>query len=109
MVFRVEVTARGSHDLSCLYDRISVASSPQAMNWFNGLEDAILSLERLPRRCPLCFESKKQKRSLRHLLYGNKPDVYRIIFEINERLKIVNVLSIRHAAMDDFYAFAHFE
>ena len=102
MVFSVEVTARASRDLSSLYDQISVASSPQAMKWFNGLEDAILSLESLPRRCPLCMESKKQKRPLRHLLYGNKPDVYRIIFEINERLRIVNVLSIRRAARDEF-------
>ena len=102
MVFSVEVTTRASRDLSSLYDRISVASSPKAMKWSNGLEDAILSLESLPRRCPLCIENKKQKRSLRHLLYGNKPDVYRIIFEINERLKIVNVLSIRRAARDEF-------
>ena len=101
MAYSVEVTARASRDLTSLYDRIQVASSAQAMKWFNGLEDAIRSLERLPRRCPLCFESKKQKRSLRHLLYGNKPDVYRIIFEINEHQKVVNVLSIRHAAMDD--------
>jgi mRNA-degrading endonuclease RelE of RelBE toxin-antitoxin system len=46
-------------------------------------------------------KSKKTRRSLRHLLYGKKPNVYRVIFEIDERRRLVHVLTIRHGAMDE--------
>jgi toxin ParE1/3/4 len=38
---------------------------------------------------------------LRHLLYGKKPNVYRVILEIDEARKVVRVLTIRHGAMDE--------
>lgn len=41
---------------------------------------------------------------LRHLLYGSKPDVYRVIYEIDEARELVSVITIRHSAMDDFIA-----
>ena len=62
------------------------------------LKRAILSLENNPLRCPLITEDKK----LRHLLYGRKPHVYRIIYRVLEKTKTVEVLHIRHGAMDRF-------
>ena len=38
------------------------------------------------------------KRKLWHLLYGKKPHVYRVIYEIDEHRRTVWVLTIRHAA-----------
>jgi toxin ParE1/3/4 len=35
---------------------------------------------------------------LRHLLYGRKPYVYRVIYRVVERQKQVEVLHIRHGA-----------
>jgi mRNA-degrading endonuclease RelE of RelBE toxin-antitoxin system len=35
---------------------------------------------------------------LRHLLYGKKPDVYRVIFDIDDIQDTVLVLTIRHGA-----------
>jgi hypothetical protein len=35
---------------------------------------------------------------LRHLLYGNKPHIYRAIFRVGEKQKLVEVLHIRHGA-----------
>jgi mRNA-degrading endonuclease RelE of RelBE toxin-antitoxin system len=37
---------------------------------------------------------------LRQLLYGRRPHVYRIIYEIDEGNRIVSVLHIRHGARD---------
>jgi plasmid stabilization system protein ParE len=102
MAYLVELTLRAERDLDYLYERISADDSAVAGRWFNGLEAAIYSLERLPRRSPVAPESKRAKRQLRHLLYGAKRDVYRVIFEIDESRKIVRVLTIRHAAMDEF-------
>jgi len=102
MAYLVELTLRAERDLGYLYERISADDSAVAGRWLNGLEAAIHTLERLPRRCPIACESKRAKRRLRHLLYGAKRDVYRVIFEIDESRKMVRVLTIRHAAMDEF-------
>jgi hypothetical protein len=60
----------------------------------------VLALETYPRRSPIAPETKKTNRLLRHLLYGRKPHVYRAIYEVDERRKIVRVLTIRHGAME---------
>ncbi len=44
MAFRVELTRRARRDLAAIYDYIEASSSTQAFRWFNGLNDAILSL-----------------------------------------------------------------
>jgi mRNA-degrading endonuclease RelE of RelBE toxin-antitoxin system len=73
--------------------------SVAAHRWFNGIEKAVCTLEAQPYRRPAAPESAKAKRALRHLLYGRKPHVYRIIYEIDEPRKVVRVLTIRHGAM----------
>ena len=102
MAYLVELTFRAERDLDYLYQWIAAADTAAAANWFNGLELAIYTLERFPRRGPVAPESKKAKRQLRHLLYGKKPDVYRIIYEIDEQHQAVRILTVRHGAMDKF-------
>jgi toxin ParE1/3/4 len=58
------------------------------------------TLEAYPLRCPVAPESKKAGRPLRHLLYGKKPHVYRVIYEIDGLKKLVRVLTICHGAME---------
>ena len=101
MAYLVEFTVRAERDLDTLLKQINAVDSVGAAHWFNGLEEAIYTLERLPRRCPVAPESKRAKRPLRHLLYGKKPDVYRVIYEIDERRQIVTVLTIHHGARRD--------
>lgn len=94
MAYLVSITARAGRDLAHLYEEIDAASSGAALKWYLGLRDAILSLEEAPSRCPVTPE----KRQLRHLLYGHKPHVYRVIYRVLERSKRVEVLHIRHGA-----------
>ena len=101
MAYLVELTARAARDLHYLYERINAAESAAAARWYNGLEKAVYTLEHFPRRCPVAPEARRLKRPLRHLLYGKKPHVYRIIYEVAERDKVVRVLTIRHGAMDE--------
>lgn len=110
MAYRVELTNRAKRDLSYLYSSyssyasyatINAAESLTAARWFNGFEEAVYALAQFPRRCPVAPESKRTKRPLRHLLYGDKPHVYRAIYEIDGSRKIVFVLTIRHGAMDE--------
>jgi len=47
-----------------------------------------------------------EKAQLRHLLYGHKPHVYRVISRVLEREKQVVVLHIRHGARQGLRAAA---
>ena len=69
-----------------------------ALKWYLGLSSAILTLEAHPIRCPVTSENDK----LRHLLYGNKPHIYRVIYRVLESKKLVEVLHIRHGARRRF-------
>lgn len=94
MAYLVSITFRAERDLARLYEDINTEYSGAALKWYRGLKDAILSLEERPNRCPVTPE----KRQLRHLLYGHKPHVYRVIYRVLERQRQVEVLHIRHGA-----------
>jgi toxin ParE1/3/4 len=102
MAYRVELTVRAHQDLEHVFESISADDSAVAALWYFGLEDAIRTLKSFPRRCPIAPESKIRKPELRHLLYGSKRDVYRVIYDIDEPRKLVRVRAIRHSAMDEF-------
>lgn len=96
MAYRVETTPRAERDLAHIYRRIEAETSAQAAKWFNGMEEAINSLEEYPRRNPVTPENKTR----RHLLYGKKPYVYRIIYKIDEDTSTVYILHIRPPRRD---------
>ena len=101
MIFHVELAARAVRDLVMLYEEKNVAGSRAAWRWFNGLERAVRSLETNPLRCPAAPESLNSKRRLLHLLYGKKPHIYRVIFELDQRNSRLLVLTIRHGARNE--------
>jgi plasmid stabilization system protein ParE len=94
MEYEVRLSKRAEANLRHIYSAIRVDRSPVAANWFRGLEAAIFSLESLPQRCPITPE----KPNVRHLLYGDKPRAYRILYSIDESRQMVNVAQIRHWA-----------
>jgi toxin ParE1/3/4 len=98
MAYRVEFAARAARDLEILYVEKNVLESQAATRWYNELEEAVFALATHPNRCPAAPEAAKLKRKLRHLLYGKKPHVYRVIYEIEEKQQTVWVLTIRHGA-----------
>jgi hypothetical protein len=79
-------------DLALLFLDVDAEHSDTALTWYRGLKEAILSLEEHPGRCPVTPENKK----LRHLLYGHKPHIYRVIYRVIEKSRRVDVLHIRH-------------
>jgi plasmid stabilization system protein ParE len=100
MAYLVNITSRAERDFSSLYEEIDAGDSEAALNWYRGLKDAVLSLEKMPNRCPVT----REKDQLRHLLYGRKPHVYRVIYRVLEKEKRVEVLHIRHGARRSFMA-----
>jgi plasmid stabilization system protein ParE len=101
MAYLVNVTTRAERDFASLYDEIHAGDSGAALKWYKGLKEAILSLEKLPGRCPKTRENPQ----LRRLLYGRKPHICRVIYRILEREKRVDVLHIRYGARRRFTAF----
>ena len=98
MAYLVNLTVRAERDLAILYGHINAEDSDAALKWYRGFKAAILSLEGQPTRCPVTPESDK----FRHLLYGNKPHIYRAIFRVLEKQKQVEVLHVRHGARRRF-------
>jgi plasmid stabilization system protein ParE len=85
-------------DLSGIYHSIGAHDSDAAFTWYCGLRDAIRTLRNNPNRCPVTVEDL----DLRHLLYGNKANVYRVIYKVLEKQKQVYILHIRHGARQAF-------
>ncbi len=100
MAYRVRVYSRAARDFSSLFDEINAEHSEFAFKWYQGLKLAILSLEENPNRCPFA----RKKYGLRHLLYVHKPHIYRVIFRVLEKQKIVEVIHLRHGARRKFNA-----
>jgi toxin ParE1/3/4 len=98
MAYLANLTARAERDLALLYRHINAEDSAAALKWYRGFKEAVLSLEEQPNRCPVVPESNK----FRHLLYGNKPHIYRAIYRVLEKQKQVEVLHVRHGARRGF-------
>lgn len=98
MAYRVELANRAVRDLELLYVEKKAAESQAAARWYNGLQKIVYALGTYPYRCPVAPEALKMKRKLWHLLYGRKPHVYRVIYEVDERRQTVWVLTTRHGA-----------
>jgi plasmid stabilization system protein ParE len=94
MQYLVGLSDRALRDLESIYEFIQADSSESAFAWFNELAEAIYSLEQFPDRGSVIPESKK----FRHLLFGQKPGTYRIIYRVDKRKSAMQVLHIRHGA-----------
>ena len=95
MAFRVRTTAKAKRDLDdILRWLLSREAGETGLRWFQGLRQTVATLADSPKRCPLAPENAVFPFEVRHLLYGRKPYVYRIIFSIEGNT--VSVLHIRH-------------
>jgi plasmid stabilization system protein ParE len=79
MAYHIEFADRAARDLEALYVEKNAAEPQAASRWYNELEEAVYALATYPHRCPVAPEARKLRRDLRHLLYGKKPYVYRVI------------------------------
>jgi plasmid stabilization system protein ParE len=98
MAYLVRTMPRAERDMEAIFLYIQAESSMPASRWFEGLVEAIESLSEHPQRNPTIIEDP----TLRHLLYGNKPHIYRIIYSIDLAKKVVSVIHVRHRARDAF-------
>ena len=95
MAFLVETPPEAERDAQAILEWLySQDAGDTGIRWFLALEDAIASLAIAPARCPLAPENADFPFEVRHLLYGRRPNVYRILFTIKRDM--VSILHIRH-------------
>jgi toxin ParE1/3/4 len=94
MAYVVKIGLRPERDLDLLYEQINAEYSDAALKWYQDLWDAILGLETKPNRGSI-FQKRDR---LRQLLYGHRPHIYRVIYRVLQRQKLVEILHIRHGA-----------
>ena len=97
MAYHVELAKNAAAELEELYFWVVERAPSQGAAWFNGLEHAILALERFPKRCRIAPESFDPAQPIRVLNYG-RSHVYRVFLTIDESAKIVRVVHIRRGA-----------
>lgn len=98
MAYRVSLAAPAEADAYAAFERIRAAAPLHAEKWLTRLFEAIYSLNRLPTRCLVIPEAKELGLPARHLLYGKRNGVYRIIFHVHKDERHVLVLRIWHAS-----------
>jgi plasmid stabilization system protein ParE len=98
MAYRVELSRRAEADLEELYQWVVHRAPQQGARWFNGLERAVLSLDRHPKRCPVAPESFDPSQPVRVMSYGRTPHVYRVFFTVDDDAEAVRVLHVRRGA-----------
>jgi plasmid stabilization system protein ParE len=98
MAYLVRTIPRAERDLDAIFGYIEADSSVTAFKWFAKLIAAAESLSELPNRNPKPHEDP----TLRQLLFGSKPHIYRVIYLVDEPLQRVDILHVRHHSRDAF-------
>ncbi len=93
-VFRVEPTRRAFADADEAFMWIYNEAPEAAVRWYDGLLDAMRSLERNPLRWGLAREDPFFEEEIRQFVYGR----YRVLYTV--RKKTVYVLRVRHSARE---------
>lgn len=100
MKYQIEISSVAEAEADQAFLQLSQVISPtKASQWYSGLLQAIESLARMPKRCPLARENQYFSQEIRQLLYGKGSNSYRILFTIleGEEVSTVRILHIRHA------------
>ena len=93
--YSVKLMSRALRDLDGIYDYIArtLLEPETAINLVSRIENAILSLETMPYRCPERKQGVYANRGYRQLFVEN----YTAIFRIDEVKKTVIVVTVRYS------------
>jgi plasmid stabilization system protein ParE len=96
MKFSIIVTATAKREADEAFVWLRERTEVYAIEWFNGLVDAVEELSEFPSRWPIAREPEIHGQKIRQMLYGRRPHIYRVLFLIRDN--VVYVLHIRHGA-----------
>ena len=98
-IYRVEFTADAREDMLdyARYIAQQEGDDRQAIDWFEGLREAITTLAEMPNRCAPARENAHSEEEIRQLNHQS----HRIIFSVHDDLELVAVHRVWHASRDD--------
>ena len=74
-----------------------ISNAPEKLDiWYENLQDDIMSLSSMPKRCKTAPENDAFEEEIRQLLFSRHSSVYRVLFTINDNE--VHILHVRHGA-----------
>ena len=92
MKYEVLIQPHAASEIEHAYHHIRARSAERAAHWYDGLVEAILSLEYMPHRCAVAPENDFYAEDVRQLLHPP----YRVLFSV--RGETVHVIHVRHVA-----------
>ena len=95
MTYRVILQRLAIEDLDNAFAWAAQKAPATAARWLERFQATLQRLDTNPQRCPLAREQRKLEVELREILFGKRPNVYRVIFLIDG--DTVRVLRIRRA------------
>lgn len=101
MTYRTEISSVAESEADQAFLQLAQRTSQEyAKQWYSGLLNAIESLSKMPKRCPLARENPYFSQEIRQLLYGRGRNTYRILFTVLETndSSTVQILHIRYAS-----------
>jgi plasmid stabilization system protein ParE len=96
MKYRVRLQPAAVDDLEQAYLNAALHAPHTAARWYNRFYESLQTLDTNPTRCPRAAESEKSNRALYEFLYGTRPNVFRVIFTVED--DVVWILRIRRAS-----------
>ena len=92
--YRVKIMSRAVQDINGIYEYIAteIQEPETALHMVDRIEQAILSLEQMPFRCPERKTGIYKDQGYRQIFAGN----YTIVFRINEMEKTVIVVTVQY-------------
>jgi len=84
MAYRVDISLPALTDAEEAYLWVKYHAPESAGQWYEGLMQAVFSLENFPTRCPISAESEFLGVEIRQFIYGKHGNTYRILFSIGD-------------------------
>lgn len=104
-MIRIQITEIATHDIEENFDWWSKnRSRRQAHRWYLTAFEAMQSISKDPRRCPIVSERQLSLAGIRELHFGiGKRPTHRMIYYYDEDQSLVTILRVRHHAEDSLY------
>lgn len=98
MTYRLVIMPQAEADIAEAFSYLSERAPEAAARWYRQVRTEIESLATMPARCAVAPEAARFGVELRHLLHGQNPRVYRIVFRVIEETQEVHIITVRHVA-----------
>ncbi len=93
MKYRITLFSFALSDLDQAYQFAADQAPDVATRWLVRFQATLQSPDESPERCPLARENKNVEMELRELLFGKRPNVFRVLFTIHEgEVRVLRIL-----------------